>query len=440
MSKLSNLKKYIKSENVIELLGNQILEIKSLLEHLIEEYSKNKSLLEHLIEEDSKNKYFNYEFQKVKNNKISNKILICGFFGAFNTGDELMLNAVLKRFSNKENIWIMISDNETIIPSFRYPGYNFVHYFSSVTECELYSDFFDTVIWAGGAHIDDNNFSIGNGSFTFAEMYCSLSLAMINKGKKVISYGLSSNYKLSNKKYRKYLKYIIENSKYFSVRDILSKQVVTDFCHPEKEISIDHDLVIADRTLASFINREKVKSNIITIIFIYDEKNFDVLKKIVNVVNSKYNSNCQIRLLSFYDYHEYDCKKIEKIMNELQLNNIVCQEPIIDIDKLCKYLSESDTVIAMRYHAHLLSNILGINTITILYDQHDHYPNKMLATYKMYNFPEKIIYLSDLSNENGFAKFNELLNTESNIYKFQKEIVYESAKKLDLVISNAIEL
>lgn len=66
----------------------------------------------------------------LKNNQFNKKkVLICGFYGAFNLGDELMLQTILKNLKNVSNleITIMLCDNP-YTDTTKYGKCKFIHY------------------------------------------------------------------------------------------------------------------------------------------------------------------------------------------------------------------------------------------------------------------------------------------------------------------------
>lgn len=67
------------------------------------------------------NDYVNLEYFKVTSDK-SPKVLLVGFYGAVNLGDELMLQKLYRDLNViKNDIYVMMCDNENL-DAFRYPA------------------------------------------------------------------------------------------------------------------------------------------------------------------------------------------------------------------------------------------------------------------------------------------------------------------------------
>lgn len=416
--------------NQNDVIDNKMNELLSITKHINEEIDNITDINNNLIDMNFVNKKlivdsnnFNLDIENVKKDKTPNKILIAGFYGALNTGDELMLLSLLKSIKTK-NVYIMLSNNEGLIPKYQYGNIKFLRYPVSTADCEKIASLFEVIIWGGGAHIDDTHFGIGNYPMSIADMYTYINVSMIQMNKKVISLSLSTNKYLNNHQYLTYLKYIINNSYYFSLRDENSIKTIQKYIKLDKPIKFDHDLVFLSD---SIFNKKRIKNNnikVITFINIYNDELYDINKKIINKVNKFYNGKCEIRLLEFYNYRDNDYKYIERIKKDLSCQNIIFCPIITDIDKLADFLLESDLVISERYHGILLANILGIDTISVLYSNHPHYYNKIMGLYDYYKFNSNIIKIND---DNFMDAFEILLDTykkniKVDLKKYNKQL------------------
>lgn len=370
---------------------------------------------------------FKKDFELLKQDKSKNKILVAGFFGALNTGDELMLEAMLNYLKDKPNVYVMLSNNENLIPKFNY-DFKYIHYANNMYECEMIAEEFDTVIWAGGAHIDDNNYD--REPLSFAKMYSAISINMIKNNKKVITYGFSSIKNLSNANYKKHLKYIIDNSLYFSVRDELSKKTVEDFCKPKASINVDDDLVFGLESLATVKKADK-ENNKIVMINIYSENNYNQIKMLVEQVLKETDKKYTIELLEFYNYHDNDKTYINRIIDELADERLKYVSLKVKSQELVNYLKDASLIVSMRYHGILLANILNVRTVAVLYDIHDHYYNKVTAMYDKYNFNMHKIKYSDIST-NNYDEFQKILDTKESIVDC-KAVFEKTKQKLETI-------
>lgn len=86
------------------------------------------------------------------------KILVMGFFGAPNTGDELMLQSIIDKLDlNNLEVSVMIADNQDFVLNSN-KNLNYIHYPRTHTDLNILTNYFDKIIFAGGALIDDTQF------------------------------------------------------------------------------------------------------------------------------------------------------------------------------------------------------------------------------------------------------------------------------------------
>ena len=88
------------------------------------------------------------------------RVLLAGWYGADNFGDELMLKSVLAHIPDRmlSNVAVLLWDNDTYDRLSIDPRVNVVHYPKSVNQLESYVCRFDAVVWGGGAILDDRQF------------------------------------------------------------------------------------------------------------------------------------------------------------------------------------------------------------------------------------------------------------------------------------------
>ena len=103
---------------------------------------------------DDKDAYVNFEYLYLLNN-TDHKILLAGFYGARNLGDELMMQKVYRDLNiDKSRVYVLMCDNPEL-NVFRYPGMNMLHYPKTRFDYSFLADQFECVVFGGGAIIDD---------------------------------------------------------------------------------------------------------------------------------------------------------------------------------------------------------------------------------------------------------------------------------------------
>jgi hypothetical protein len=178
-------------------------------------------------------------------NRIHTKprILLCGFYGANNLGDELMLESILEIIRQDEyEITIMVSDNEYLDVA-KYAGLQIICAPKMINDYFILSNFYDLMIVGGGAMIDDDNYGAKKERSSLTYSLIKLSRCFINSHKQSLWIGISAVTDINNKELARDLKEVINNSNYFSVRDKYSLLVLAELGIDTKKVKLIHDLV-----------------------------------------------------------------------------------------------------------------------------------------------------------------------------------------------------
>ena len=345
------------------------------------------------------------EFLSLDNVFLINKnirVLICGFYGARNLGDELMLNAVLKRLDSVGiDATVMLANNHDLDASIYFP-HSIVHYPRKSLDVTFLAEQFDVIIWGGGAVIDDENYRFKENEVGLTYILCALSKAILKKGGKVIALGVSSNKELSNTRFIKDMDYIVKNATYFSLRDKYSLETLKN-----SGIRIDNVKIIDDLALSDIVPGNPIKTTdekvVIGLVYVMDDNKRDLLIKytnsLVEMIKKEYGADraIDLRLIPFYDYNNNDKKRFieikEKCLTDLPENvRIIEVDYMNDIEELVDEFMHCGYVVSMRYHATLIAGCLGVNVLAIdLSETHRHYHNKLKYVKEKY-CPELISF------------------------------------------------
>lgn len=189
--------------------------------------------------------YVNLEYINLHTDVSKNRVLIVGFYGAPNLGDELMLFSILKKLSPIDSgldITVMMSENFNFDIT-DYPKCKIIHYPKNIIDINTLANYYDTLIIGGGALLDDTDYTLNSNMLSLPTTLINLSYRMITCKKNVILYGLSSSYELNNKEFIRKLNYISSNANYFSLRDTNSLKILNKCGINTNKIRIVHDLV-----------------------------------------------------------------------------------------------------------------------------------------------------------------------------------------------------
>lgn len=369
-------------------------------------------------------------FQQLYSKK--KKILICGFYGAKNLGDELMLNTLIEKIKTigEFEISIMLSKNFYTDIS-KYEGASIIYFPNKTSDFSLIAKKFDCLIFGGGAIIDDENYQ-SNSEITLGRILVDLSTQFILNNKKTILYGLSTNEKIKDKLFIKNLSYVIENCSYISLRDTNSYDTLQNLGLNCTKIKIVHDIVFCNdyKNNTNKITLNKTKN--IRIGFIYicfnDLKNKinKTTKEIIRYYENK-NISITLKFIPFYNYNNNDEEFYNSLIKELELKNAIITDFPNNIAELCDILNTCDIIISMRYHGTLISNIIQKNTICINYDSHKHYNNKNKYLFDKYLFNKNIINFSEDINQENISKIltnkNKTIDVSNICDEANKQII-----------------
>lgn len=367
--------------NIENNLSKRITEVEEKMKDLSEE---NKKLLEeqillqnHVKQIVEENNYYNSIINK-KINQIENvniellpynintnkqKVLIIGFFGAPNTGDELMMQSMINKLNtDKLEVTVMIADNQDCVLNSN-KNIRYIHYPRTHADFNILTNYFDKIIFAGGALLDDKEYENKDARYTsMYNLLISLGESIIKKGKKFYLVGLSSSDKFENQEYLEKLNYIAKNATYFSLRDNDSLKTLKKYNIDCENIKMIDDLVFSMPNV-EYIVEDKIEFVIGLVLVSYVD--IDTLISIIKQTEQFLEKNIfvrkKIKLIPFYDFCHSDINKYEELLKKYDGSiEIVIEKYESDYNKLLDILMDCDMLMGMRYHLSLLGLKLGI--------------------------------------------------------------------------------
>lgn len=385
-----------------------------------------------ILERTKQFETINTELLKLKgSNKC--KILLVGFYGAFNTGDELMLQAILSKLDcEKNDVTVMIADNPSYNIIKKY-NVNYVHYPKTNMDINMISKYFDKIIFGGGAIIDDVEYNDSLAyKYNVANILLELSIKAIYYKKEVYCIGLSSNSYISNFKYIKDLEFVIRNAKHFSLRDENSKKTLINAKIKEADkIEIIDDIAYSLPKLKCNIEKDSFNIGVVLIGSAEENKLIAILNECNKFIHQKINiKKGKILLIPFYNYNNSDIEEYKKIVNHSGLeNDIEILEYEQEYEKVMNQLGFCNILVCMRYHSSLLALKSGIPSVHIIYDVHRHYRNKMNFLKEQYGYPETYISFKDIKQNDIINSLNFVLNNYKEMNKKYIQISEEIEKR-----------
>ena len=329
------------------------------------------------------------------------RVLLVGWYGAQNFGDELMLKCMIDRYSGasadpKPEVSVLIEKND---------GYRFLNipddvqcFYPPETESDLTAacSYFDEIVLGGGAHIDDA--PIKNFDF-IPYLIVRLSLKALELGKTVRWVAASSNRKLTDPDYIRAVQKIAREAATFSVRDAFS------FASLEKagitNVTIERD--IAFDVEAAVTSHEKIA---LVALVSFAEKKF--LPQLVNDLfnyfkerTTRTGERWRLCFLPFYLENACDRSLYEKLLAQCHDQGVphFIAEEIENVETMLMLFRTVDLVVSMRYHASLLADVYGVPNLALCPDAHRHYFNKVHALAASYPDICRLIDVSAYSKE-----------------------------------------
>lgn len=368
------------------------------------------------------------------------RVLIAGWLGAFNLGDEIMLGVTLDLFRTLHPSYelALLVQRKNLNTRLRYLGYKTaLRPGISDQEIEILARECDALFVNGGALLDSNEYNNkyigrnGRESNSLAKDLHRIASRFHANRKAVVFYGVSSNKTISDPMFISDYRDIVRFSKHFSVRDDLSRDEISR-AFGGTAVDIVDDVAFADPILRCAPNRDCEGVGLIPVL---NEDTVHVVEKILTSVLMT-NPRGGIKLIVFLDEKQKELAIARSIAKRLdpsgkKIREILSPKSSIQLREV---LSSIRTVVSMRYHGTLFSGMLKKETICVNFDQHPHYHNKNHCLLKKYHLVSHMIDLSSISGSPNFD-IGPAINMSFDRHSVRTEHIIERAgKQLENVI------
>mgnify|MGYP002624422304 CR=1 FL=1 len=338
------------------------------------------------------------------------KILISGYYGFDNFGDEAILKILLDKFKDCDVTVLSANPRKTFDTYGVHTVYTFSldHVIKELAYCD--------VLVSGGGSLLQN--ATSNKSLFFYESIIMLAQAF-KKDVVIFAQGIGP----INGFFQKIMtKNILKKCKYISVRDEKSLELL-------KSWKIKNVNLVCDPLYSLEVEQPERTSKIGIQLRKFDNLTDELFDKIVSQVKSRYYSR-EIELLSLQDEMDVGISKVF-------INKLKYVDPNINVklvsgltnEEIINRISQYDCFIAMRFHACLVGVKYGVKTLAIAYDP------KVELLAKDMNIP----YLSMNSRENKYEQtFNDMENlsrwnlmekAKSHLFNWDKTGINEVKKE-----------
>lgn len=312
------------------------------------------------------------------------RILVAGWYGADNLGDELMMRSVLEHMPSETRrcTAVLLWDNPTYDRLNLDPLVHPIHYPATTRELDAIVDYFDVVIWGGGAILDDGQFNDDVNNFNTGNLFIRISELMIGRGKEVYCLGLSANESISNKRYIEHLRNIATNANRFSLRDPRSKEALVSVGVPSEHLVACDDLVFALKELED--GKRAIDKNVYTLgfVFLHTMDLLDTYASVVEACASEARAHAEgrevrVRLIPFMNEGHYDESMNEALKDKLSNAGIEAESADYSPKVVDSPILGCDALVSYKYHSALIACCYGIPCLLVSRGEHPHYANKM---------------------------------------------------------------
>lgn len=354
--------------------------------------------------------------------KSKKKILITGFFGVNNLGDDIMLKCfyenIYKHYPEIDITLMLLygeSDNIKLPNNIKIIKLNKLKYGKKYLIKYIISNKYDGIFWIGGTCFTDK---AGDGIYNYMKIF--------KEKKKIFGYiGVGIGDMIDSKRIEQ-TNYLIRNADLITFRDIESY---------EKALNIRRDgPIYLCEDLVYLMNDNKIAPSKTRKTLVISWRS---LSKYYNniVENNAINILCSFVYKIHNDFDEIIIMPVGDSV-DLEINNSIYNKIIkgIDINKVKFYITNdiedkieiinsSKLYISGRLHGAFISEINNINTIAVGYD------NKIYRFLKSINKEEDLIYPEEFTIDGLIKKYytaNQVNHKEvyENYIKSQLNIKY----------------
>lgn len=345
-------------------------------------------------------RYSNAEYLHLSSRSDGAKrILVAGWYGAENLGDELMLKTLLAYFTEEMLLrtTVLLWDYESYSRFELDHRVRTIHYPHSVWDLELLADAYDVIVWGGGAIIDDNQFTDDPSNINTGNIFIRLNELALARKKHVYCLGLSSNQFFADTEYVARLEKVVKKTSLFSVRDAYSAETLE-----RAGISVDaivkcQDIVFANKDILRLRERrESYESGDffkLGVVLFFTEGRLDQYIHIVEEICKtleKLKHPFEIALIPFLNEEGIDVKHYERIRESISSPEFV---KIVEYSEkgVLEELASCNFSVCYKYHAALISNLLGVHSLNVCCDEHPHYYNKMKYLADIFQYQSHLV-------------------------------------------------
>lgn len=415
-------------ENAIQALlqQNQILQeqIGMLQKQTIELQKSQDTLLRQIG-------YGNLEY--ATHDSSHSKILLVGWYGAQNFGDDLMCRTIIEHLPDNllSVTTVLVWDNKDLPTDYFGTKVRILHYPASTWDIEYLDSNFDTIVWGGGAILDDNQFTDNQHNINAGNLFIRLNKRVLERNGHVWCIGLSSNDHLADAEYIENLNFIVNRCDHFSLRDPYSLSALQAAGIDTGNVTLCEDIAFASSEICSLpmkkpsTNKDGFRLAVFALANIEKADAYaHALESIISILERD-SLNPTIDLIPFLKLDDNDDLFFEHLIgcmnkraaSRCNLRSYVCRPSQLRLEQY-------DAVLSSKYHAALIALIQQVPTLCIYDQDHPHYKNKMTHLAELAEMPQWAISLNEffVSPIEQFKPLAQAMETKTDTFTLNKTV------------------
>ena len=366
-------------------------------------------------------------------------ILLAGWYGADNLGDELMLQTIIEHLPEDllPHTAVLLWDWNQYDPLKIDPRIQILHYPKNIWQIDTLAESFNTIIWGGGAILDDEQFTTDPFNYNTGNLFIRINRLMIARNKKVYCLGLSTNFELINPEYINLLQQIIDDSIVFSIRDSNSIETLKRSGINTSKVQLCEDIVFANtellhaKTNTKILDRADLDIFTIGLVVLNSNHMSEYYLRLINRLSTVLNDkkvDFRIQLILYSAWDNYFC---ESIIEHSDFPEKIQVMPYTE-SSINSPLNNCDVNICFKYHAALMSSVLGLKTLIVYTESHPHYKNKMEHVSALFSTSENLFSDKELESLTDEALYETVMTCKEP--KDREDVLLLESKRLSSIL------
>lgn len=348
------------------------------------------------------------------------KILLAGYYGFGNLGDEAILEMAIKQIleiTDRKNITVLSGDKEVTSRKYNVSTIDRYNVFSIINKLTKS----DALVFGGGSLLQD----ITSKRSIYYYLFLIRLAKMMNNKVIMLSQGIGP---IINENSKKAVKSTLGYVDYITVRDKHSKDFLENIGMDKNKIFLSTDPVINLRAGENYVSKHTGKRKVC--FSLRNWKNADVGRKISQVAEKLIENNIECYFIPFY-YNE-DLELIDEVEKNIGDKAVYYKERLTTGDAF-DIIKGMDVLVGVRLHSLIFAAAANVPFAAVSYDHKvDHFVNSvnMKVACSIDNIDVNMLYneiMEKIANEDeekkklseSVASLREL--TKIN-YKILKEI------------------